>query len=335
MALFFILIGSFLIEPVTAEASGLSPNRMITGITISCQGSGRIWGTDAFAKELDGFASMGANAVAIHPYGRIHADGRVGWRWDENRPPISVTRPVREAQSRNLVMMMKPHIAYWGSPFSWRGEIRFDDAAARERFFETYTEWVVTLAKAVPDVDIFVVGTELKGMTKYEAEWRAVIRELRKVTRAKLTYAANWDAYKQVGFWDALDLIGIQAYFPITESPDPDETAIRKGWTRIMDELDEFGRRYSRQVLFTELGYNQTTKAAREPWDYRQEHGEAAVAVQKRCLKVALEVAREHHPRIAGVFLWKWFVGHAPFENFYLNHGELPDVIAKVWCEPH
>jgi len=334
MSLLFFLIGPFWMEPAWNDVAHTASNQTISGITVSCQGSGRIWGTDAFARELDGIASLGANAVAIHPYARIHADGRVSWRWRENRPPQSVTRPVREAQSRNLSMMMKPHLAYWGSPFSWRGAIAFDDPDARKRFFETYTEWVVALAKAVPETEIFVVGTELKGLTKYEGEWREVVRALRQVTNARLTYAANWDNYRNVKFWDALDLIGIQAYFPLSKTQDPDEADLRKGWNEIMDELERYGLRHNRQVLFTELGYNRSTKAAREPWDYHQEHGEAAIVLQQRCLRVALQVAKENHPRIAGVFLWKWFVGNAPFENFHLNQGDLPDIIAKVWCEP-
>jgi hypothetical protein len=50
-----------------------------------------------------------------------------------------------------------------------------------------------------------------------EKEWRRVIAAVRGVTSARLTYAANFDAYQRVAFWDALDAIGIQAYFPLTD----------------------------------------------------------------------------------------------------------------------
>lgn len=303
----------------------------LTGITISCQGSGRIWGTDAFAEELNKFPKMGANAVSTHPYARIHGDGRVSWRWRDQTFPAYVTRPVAEAKSRGLTMMMKPHLAYWGSPFSWRGAIKFPDDEDRKRFFESYATWIVALAKQTSEADIFVVGTELKWLEPYDAEWRALIAEVRKVTKAKLTYAANWDTYAKVPFWDALDYVGIQAYFPLAQTTSADEPTLRASWQKIMSELDQFGQGLNRQIIFTELGYNRSVKAAKEPWDYRQESTAAAVAMQKLCLRVGLETALTYQSRVAGVFLWKWFVGAAPYENFYLNDKALVEVIAQAW----
>lgn len=304
---------------------------LISGITISCQGYGRVWGTDAFAQELDLLAKLGANGVSTHPYGRIHGNGRVSFRWRNAEAPRYVTRPVKEAKTRGLTMMMKPHLAYWGSPFSWRGAIKFEDPKARARFFETYKTWILALAEETDDADIFVVGTELKGLTDFEAEWRALIADVRKVTRAKLTFAANWDHYQNIAFWDALDFIGIQAYFPLTDQPDPDESALRGAWQEVMGQVSAFSERHQRKVIFTELGYNRSSKAAKEPWDYHQEpHGQATV-IQKRCLKVALEVAKESSDVVAGVFLWKWFVGSAPYENFYLNDAAITEVISSSW----
>jgi hypothetical protein len=49
----------------------------------------------------------------------------------------------------------------------------------------------------------------------------------------KLTYAANWDKYDQVSFWDELDFIEIQAYFPLTAQTSPTAEEIKKGWNRI------------------------------------------------------------------------------------------------------
>ena len=78
---------------------------------------------------------------------------------------------------------------------------------------------------------------KLDRMLTFEEEWRALIAEVRQHTDAPLTYAANWTDYRQVPFWDALDIIGIQAYFPLTDDPDYDEEDIRAGWAKRMGEL--------------------------------------------------------------------------------------------------
>ena len=303
------------------------------GMTVSCQGYGRVWGTDAFAAELDRLKAIGVNSFAIHPYARINADGAVSWRqWEPGRPPAYIARPVREARRRGMTIMVKPHLAYWGSPFSWRGAIRFDDAVAKQRFYQTYTAWIVALAEAVRDADIFVVGAELDQKTGDEAQWRALVAQTRAVTNAKLTYAANWDSYERVPFWDALDYIGVQGYFPIAEAPAPDESLLRAGWARVLERLRQTHRRLGKPLLFTELGYNKSLKAAAEPWAYQQHHSEEAERLQAQCLAVGLDSLAEQRDWIHGVYLWKWFVGPAPRANFYLDTPELSGVIRKAWA---
>ena len=47
--------------------------------------------------------------------------------------------------------------------------------------------------------------------------WWELIANIRQSYSGQLTYAANFDNYQEVYFWDQLDLIGINAYFPLRE----------------------------------------------------------------------------------------------------------------------
>ena len=53
--------------------------------------------------------------------------------------------------------MIKPHLAYWGSPFRWRGDIVFETDAQWRRFFSEYEGWVTRAAEVCADADAFVV----------------------------------------------------------------------------------------------------------------------------------------------------------------------------------
>jgi len=302
------------------------------GITISCQGYGRVWGTPAFADELDRLKAMGVNSVAIHPYARIHADGRVSWRkWPDGAPPDYIVRPVEEARRRGMSIMIKPHLAYWGSPFRWRGEIAFQDPEAKRRFHQSYAAWMNALATACEKADILVIGVELGGVLDDEPRWRELIEALRRTTAARLTYAANWDGFQRVPFWDALDFVGVQGYFPLSDEPMPDDGALREGWRRHLNLLRDLCRRQNKPLLFTELGYNKSRQAAAQPWAYEQEHSEAAAALQERCLSVGLDALAENRDWVHGVYLWKWFVGPAPRANFHLDTPRLIQVIERAW----
>jgi len=187
--------------------------------------------------------------------------------------------------------MLKPHLAYWGSKFSWRGDINFNYEKEWQQFFNDYKKWIVIQAQIAENykADIFCIGVEYKHSIKYENEWRKIISDIRNVYSGKLTYGANWDTYSKVRFWDDLDFIGIQAYFPIVEKKNPVEVEIQEGWNSIIEELNIFSEEQNKNIIFTELGYNNSEFAAKEPWSSHESSTVEANITQQRCLRVALE----------------------------------------------
>lgn len=278
----------------------------VRGLTISTHGNGNDWARDGIVAALRDAKALGANWVAIHPYARIHDDGRVqAWQGADNREPIA--RPIREAHALGLKILIVPHLAQWGSSFRWRGDITFADDAAWARFFAGYRAWTIEVAVAAADADAFAVGSELDRTVDHEVAWRDLIAAVRRETKAALTYGANWTDYTRVPFWDALDAIGVQAYFPLVERTDPAPTAaeLEQGWVQRMRELHAFAARHDKYIVFTELGYNRAHRAAVAPWEHETD-GDDALALQARCLQTSLR-AVEAEPRVVGAFLWKWF----------------------------
>lgn len=301
------------------------------GIIISTHGNGTDWDSPQMGPTMSDIREVGADWVSVHPYAWIRGDGEVRFhRFDPASPPEYLTHPIREAHALGLKILIKPHLGYWGSRFSWRGEIAFEDEAEWDRFFTDYEEWIVSVAAACADADGFVVGTELDKTLEHDARWRQIIARVRGVTDAPLTYAANWTDYRRVGFWDELDQIGIQAYFPVSQTPNPDAAELREGWREIMKTMREFSREHGRPVWFTELGYNRSFNAAAEPWAYAVD-GEEAEPFQALCLGAAL-AAVEEEPSVTGVFLWKWFPNPRPVgRNFQLATPQIKRVISQSW----
>ncbi len=304
----------------------------VDGVTISTRGSGRDWGGDRMTPTMEAIRKVGAGWVATHPYAWIRNDGRVGFRdFDVDDPPPHIVRPIRDAHALGLKIMIKPHLGYWGSKFSWRGEIEFARKEENDRFWTSYRTWITKVAAVCKDADAFVVGTELDRMLD-DGRWRTVIRDIRAKTEAPLTYAANWTDYHKVPFWDALDAIGVQAYFPLADKPTDDEAVLRTAWRTRMQELRTFSTKHDRHIVFTELGYTRSKLAPVEPWkDYRE--GPEAASTQQACMRVALEEIRRE-PRVVGSFLWKWFPGPARFHDFHVQDPEMQRIIRAVWSKP-
>lgn len=307
----------------------------LRGVTVSCYrwGPGE-WDTPAMEHTLDELSSLGVDAVAIHPYARIRSNGTVTYRPEPVTP--ATLKPLGWAHQRGMTTLLKPHLAYWGSKFTWRGEITFKKAADWERFFTGYRHFIIEQARLAQQSQAawFAVGTELEGTLKHEAWWRGLIAEVRSVYSGKLTYAANWDETGKVPFWDALDAVGVQAYYPVADGLRPSDDQLRAGWARRLDELDRMAARFGKPVLLTELGYAVSEAAALRPWeDAVVGDAQRGADLKLRATRIALEAVTDR-PLIAGVFLWKWFPGDREHgDEFVLQYPAMKQLIRGAWLQ--
>lgn len=321
---------------VSAEGAGVSrEGGMMRGVVVSCYRNGPgEWDGPGMRPLLEELRGLGVDAIQVHPYARISSDGRVGYRRDAYTP--ATLTPIRLAKQRGMTALLKPHLAYWGSGFSWRGEVTFSDEAHWAEFFRGYESFIVHQAELAEQAgaDVFAVGTELHKTLGREADWRRVIAAVRGVYSGKLTYAANWDEQGDVPFWDAMDFVGVQFYYPLSEALPPSDEQLVAGWRKRLAELREVSAAHGKPVLLTELGYAVSEEAALRPWsDAAVGDRAAGHELKLRCMRVALQQI-ESEPTIAGVFLWKWFPGGRDHsDEFVLQYDAMRDVIRGAWAK--
>ena len=323
--------------PGAATAGTVKPSQTLVpiesaqGITVSCWRWGYEWADPEMHALMATLPEVGANWVAIHPYAHVSREtGNV--RWSAGERTDHVTNPTRWAHQLGLRIMVKPHLSYWGE-FSWRGEIGWgEDEAKWNRFRTSYREWIAHMAEVAEreGADLFVVGTELRQIESNKRFWGEVIDAVRERYSGPLTYAANWDDFEQVPFWDRLDYVGVQAYFPISQAEGPGVEELRKGWTRPLQAMRTLSHRVGRPVLVTEVGYTNSSRTAARPWE--SSRGAGPTDVQERSLRTALEVFDEA-PFVAGAFIWKWFpttrsIGPG---DFTVQTDSFKELLASTW----
>ena len=83
--------------------------------------------------------------------------------------------------------------------------------------------------------DLFCIGNELRQMTRYETEWRDLIATVRRIYHGPITYGAHWESeFEKLPFWDAVDYIGLNNYFPLTRNGDASAEALQKGADEVL-----------------------------------------------------------------------------------------------------
>ena len=161
---------------------------------------------------------------------------------------------LQELKKRGYKIMLYPMLLLDIHNKPWRGYMK-GEIPSIENFFKKYNTFIEHYATLGKDwIDAFIIGSELKGITQinHQGKYPAVI-ELVKLAKAikqivnantVVTYAADWSEYHSHngiyyldGLWTSpyIDVVGIDAYFPLTDSPQPPFgfscAEIIKGWT--------------------------------------------------------------------------------------------------------
>jgi hypothetical protein len=266
-------------------------------------------GQDAGAASFRRLRSLGVTWVSIHTWDPLQR-GRHDPIFAEARHPFVVENLdaiVKSAHEAGLAVMLKPHLEMHGRDETGdHNRIEMETDADWRRWFRSYEAYLLPYARAAraTGADAFCVGRELDtSVIRREADWRRIIAKVRDVYPGPIAYSANFDTWQSVGIWDALDFIGVSAYFPLSDRPDPSLEDLATGWGRALGPLEEASRRYGLPVLLTEVGYPSVPEAARAPW--REARLPADVWLQARCYDATLRAVAQR-PWIAGAFFWLW-----------------------------
>ena len=242
---------------------------------------------------------------------------------------------ITQAHGLGLKVMLKPHVDLADDPTHWRGQIGQSFTTPDwSAWFGSYGEFISHYARVAQayGADQFWVGTELSASQGHESEWRSVIAGVRAVYSGTLTYAANHDAVDSIAWWDALDYIGVDAYFALTSKDAPTVAEIKAAWEPHVADLASLAETWSKPIIFTEIGYRSQDGTNRHPWDW-QAGGTVDLQEQADCYRAALESVYDRS-WFAGVFWWNWetdpYQG-GPCDDGYAPHDKPAEDVLRTW----
>ena len=253
------------------------------------------------AENLQPFVENNYNWVTMVPYsGQKDEDSpnliyHRGNELDVARRDSFWTNQIEVAHALGFKVFMKPHIwMHNPSEGKWRSDIFPTNEANWDLWQKNYREFILLYAKIAEknNVELFCIGTELSRLSVEKPEfWKTLIKEIRNIYAGKLTYAANWmNEFEKITFWEDLDYIGIQAYFPLTKNTYPSVEQISKGWQKHLFSMEEVHEKYNRNIIFTEMGYKSTADSAIKPWEWIESYSNhkdlVSYETQANCYKV-------------------------------------------------
>ena len=155
---------------------------------------------------------------------------------------ISLIRYINELKARGYKVMLYPILQIDTEEKSWIGNLTGDAKHVSTFFNNQYNPFIQHYCELTKDiVDAFIIGSDLIGLTRITDTNNnyPAVHELIKLSRyvktnignnTIVTYAANWREYHSNNgdynmdqLWSSqhIDVIGINAYFPLTDTPQP------------------------------------------------------------------------------------------------------------------
>ncbi len=232
-----------------------------------------------------------------------------------------VVAAINDIHAAGMNVLLKPMVDVNDGRGTWRGNINpaSTDVNAWFNSYDTFIDHYATLA-ANNGVNLFSVGCELNQMEQYTSNWTSLISGVRGIynaagdTSEKLTYAANWSVnqfdeggYTNIAWWNQLDYIGIDAYFPLANVADPTEASLLTAWGNQAAAINSWRLAAglgNENVIFTEAGYQAQSTTAENPAG-TVVSGRQDIAAQANAYQALLQTMAPE-PWFDGVFWWEW-----------------------------
>lgn len=257
----------------------------------------------------------------------------------------AVVAAITNLQQNGIKVALKPQVDSLDG--IWRGEFEPTNVADWFASYQTFIVHYATIAQA-QGADVFVIGCEFATLSgsAYESNWDTVIAAVRAVYTGPITYAANatsaGDEFTKVSFWDQLDMIGVDGYFPLTNHADPTVAQLVSAWTTAAGNKNGFPPETalknlqlaypSLPLIFTEIGYPSAAGSNEAPYNYSPT-GSYDPTEQEDCYEAYFEVFSLDTSWMKGVFWWAWSVSPPGVNDTGYSPQNKPagDVTLPLW----
>ncbi|MGA2352354.1 MAG: cellulose binding domain-containing protein, partial [Terracidiphilus sp.] len=286
--------------------------------------------TGAATTSMDQLAAEGGNYVSVLVTQYVATGTSTTIAPSATQTPLDdqLVFAIQGYHNMGMKVFLKPHVDSLDG--TWRGAFEPSDPAAWFASFQTFIVHYATLAQE-NQVEGLVFGTEYKTLSgsAYESNWATIIAAIRAVYTGQLAYGANavaaGDEFTSVSFWPLVDIIGVDAYVPLTDLLDPTVPQLVAAWTDTSSPFSTgfnavaayqlLNTTYGKPVIMTEIGYDSVAGSNIEPYaNYSTTYDGTE---QEDCYEAVFEVFSQQTSWFKGIFFWNWTIPALAADDLY------------------
>ncbi|NWF36809.1 hypothetical protein [Mariprofundus sp. KV] len=289
------------------------------------------WDQPAARKSISRLTSLGANAVVFIAFMEQQEPSSHQVRRSNAVTMHQLKKAISYAKADKLHVALKPQMLVHNS---WAGEINHRTAYDWDLWFANYSREIMEYAIFAQQqgVDTFVIGTELSRASAH-VNWPRLIRQVRRVFRGQLTYAAhNVEGVRAFPNWDLLDAVSLTFYPSLGASSD--RASLQARVDIAVEELRVAAAAIKRPLWVMEVGIPSAKGASLKPWEWQGlKHRSVDLALQSEVLDIWLRALDQ--PWVDGIYIWAWYsnarAGGQRDTDYTPQNKPAEDVIGRYW----
>ena len=212
-----------------------------------------------------------------------------------------------------------------------------------QAWFQSYDRYLVHYAKlaAADRVSLFAIGDEfdsLDDVPAYTPYWTRAIADVRRYYHGPVTYGANYTHYQRITFWKQLNMVGLDAYFPLSSAARPTTPQLVSALNRLARQIYTWRQRAGlteKPFVITELGYFSGNGTAKKPGDWRAA-APVNLQLQKQCYQATFQTIYRRR-WLRGIF-WFWWANPSnphwqggPADNGYTPRNKPAEKVLRAY----
>ncbi|WP_256756990.1 1,4-beta-xylanase [Cohnella sp. WQ 127256] len=299
----------------------------VNGMTWGWTGVRGTWSSSEAEDSMRTMNSMGVNwvAIALAAEQETPQSTSIPFREAPTVTDEETLWAIRNAKKLGMKVCLKPVVNCANG--TWRAHISFfqDDVPGEPswgQWFASYGEFIVHYAKIAEqeNCEMLCIGCEMVQTDSREAEWRALIAEVRTVYRGLITY--NCDKYQEdrLTWWDAVDIISSSGYYPINH------------WEFHLDRIEQMLVKWNKPFFFMEAGCPSREGSSLKPNDWSLPGGPSEE--EQQVYYNAMFEACSRREWMRGFMLWDWpaklySLEQAVHNNDYCMYGKKAETVVR------
>lgn len=284
--------------------------------------------------------SLGTEWISLSPFGYLRNPHKPDYFRYSFGPGSendeSLITAAQYAKQLGLGVMLKPHVLLSGPHWGWPGDIKMGTETDWQEFFRHYYHWIrhYALLAEIYGMDLFCIGVELLETTRgHQEEWREMITKVKQIYHGPIVYAANWwQEFEQITFWDELDYIGLNLYYPLSKKDTVTVRDLIDGMNTGLPIIEKVALKYNKRVLLTEVGFTSTPKPWKRPHEHRQ--GEPVYFDDQVLCYEAIFNSFWDQEWFQGFYWWKWptyLENGGKYHSGFTPNGKPAEKVVKEW----